>query len=117
MTDSKKKPDTKQATDKDDKPYSVSSSPGTPRTINFQVPNMPNMPDWRKHARHVRSLGVGAVIAVIVLAGLAGYGGAWLQDHGNGGLVTGSVGSGKKVVTSQSQLISQIAKTVGPSVV
>lgn len=57
------------------------------------------------------------IIVVVVVAGLSGFAGAWLQDQSDTGLVTGSVGNGKKVVTSQSQLISQIAKTVGPSVV
>jgi len=53
-----------------------------------------------------------------VVAGLSGYGGAWLQTHHNqGGLIVSSLNGQKKIVTSQSQLISQIAKTVGPSVV
>jgi serine protease Do len=58
------------------------------------------------------------IIAIILVAGLSGYGGARLENHNNpNGLVSTSVGNQKKVVTSQSQLISQIAKNVGPSVV
>lgn len=91
--------------------YSVSSDANSPK------PAMPTMPDWRKHTAHMRSLGVGFIVAVILIAGAAGYGGAWLQNHTDTGLVSGSVGQEKKIVTSQSQLISQIAKTVGPSVV
>jgi S1-C subfamily serine protease len=104
----------------DSKSYSVSSNSGRPRTVSFQVPNMPSMPtmpDWRQHARRVRSLGIGALVAIIVLAGAAGYGGAWLQTPSDNGIVTGDVSNQKKIVTNQSQLISQIAKTVGPSVV
>jgi serine protease Do len=118
----KKTTDTKDSkpaatTASEQKPYSVSSGSQSPRTVSFSVPNMPKMPDWRPHAARVRSLGISVLVAVIVLAGLAGYAGSWLQNHNNSGLVTGSVGSEKKIVTSQSQLISQIAKTVGPSVV
>lgn len=97
-----------------DQAHSVSSKKsGIPETMSFQVPNMPN---WREHAARARRAGIGFIVGVVVLAGLAGYGGSWLQDH-NGGLITGSVGNEKKIVTSQSQLISQIARTVGPSVV
>ena len=95
--------------------HSVSSKDsGAPRTVSFQVPNIP---DWRQHAARARRAGIGFIVGVVVLAGLAGYGGSWLQNHNNSGLLTGSVGNEKKIVTSQSQLISQIAKTVGPSVV
>jgi serine protease Do len=97
-----------------DKPYSISSSA---RNSSKTPLRTLQVPDWRKHTTRLRSLGIGAIAAVIVIAGLAGYGGAWLQNHGNNGLISGNVGNEKKIVTSQSQLISQIAKTVGPSVV
>ncbi|HUY84964.1 MAG TPA: trypsin-like peptidase domain-containing protein, partial [Candidatus Dormibacteraeota bacterium] len=46
------------------------------------------------------------------------YTGAWLQSrHEQNSLLTGSFSGQKKIVTSQSQLISRIAKEVGPSVV
>lgn len=53
-------------------------------------------------------------IAAVILAGFSG---AWLENHNQSGIINTSVGTQKKVVTSESQLISQIAKTVGPSVV
>lgn len=58
------------------------------------------------------------VIVFLVAAFAFGYGGAALQNHtSSDGIITSSVGNQKKIVTSTSQLISQIAKTVGPSVV
>lgn len=97
--------------------YSVSSGGRPARTVSFQVPAMP---DVRRHtdrlSNHLRSLGVGIIIAIILIAGLSGFVGAWIANH-NTGIVSGSVSNEKKIVTSQSQLISQIAKTVGPSVV
>jgi serine protease Do len=59
----------------------------------------------------------GALVLLFVAATLlSGFGGAWLEMRYNqNGL--GSLNGQKKIVTSQSQLISQIAKTVGPSVV
>lgn len=79
--------------------YSVSSKGGG----GWKLPDM--------------SSGVRLIITVVVVGVLSGFGGAWLQGHGNSGLVTSNVGSEKKIVTSQSQLISQIARTVDPSVV
>lgn len=62
--------------------------------------------------------GLCLVVAVVLVAGLSGYGGAWLENYSQQtGLISTGVGDQKKVVTSQSQLISQIAKNVGPSVV
>jgi S1-C subfamily serine protease len=60
-----------------------------------------------------------AVLLVFILvAGLSGFGGAWLETrHNQNTLLSGNLSGQKKIVTSQSQLISQIAKTVGPSVV
>ncbi|MDB5170804.1 MAG: putative HtrA2 peptidase [Candidatus Saccharibacteria bacterium] len=63
----------------------------------------------------LRTAAVAAGIVLVALLG--GAGGAWLENHNDqNGLLT-SVSDQKKVVTNQSQLISQIAKTVGPSVV
>lgn len=81
------------------KPYKVSSQPAK----LYKAPDFINK--------------IKLIVLVVVIAGLSGFGGAWLQDRNSSGLVTDGVGSGKKVVTSHSQLISQIAKTVGPSVV
>lgn len=56
-----------------------------------------------------------ALFAGLIL--VSGFAGARIQSNNSSGLVTGSLNKQKKVVTRQSQLISQIAKTVGPSVV
>jgi len=92
-----------------------SNSAGGPRTVSFNVPAMPRpqlrMPTGR------RAWAGALVIAFVLIAGLSGFAGAALQNHHQDGLLSTNVGNQKKVVTSQSQLISQIAKTVGPSVV
>lgn len=59
------------------------------------------------------------VVIAFVLASLgSGFLGGWLQSNNNQ-VVLGdtSLGSQKQIVTSDSQLITDIAKTVGPSVV
>ena len=99
---------------KDDKEYSVTSKPtGSRRNVTFSVPTLPR-PDIKRHARGP----VGIIVAFILVAGLSGFGGGLLANHSSNGVLTsGSVSTQKKIVSSQSQLISQIAKTVGPSVV
>lgn len=99
---------------KESKAHSVSSTSKPQGDIGF---TRPGMPDWRQHAARVRSAGLGLIIAIVVIGGLSGFGGAWLENHNSNGLASNSVSNQKKIVTSQSQLISQIAKTVGPSVV
>ena len=89
----------KQPKTESKKPYSVSSKGGG----GWALPDV--------------SSGTRLIITVVVVGALSGFGGAWLQGGSNTGLVTGNVNNEKKVVTSQSQLISQIAKTVDPSVV
>lgn len=60
----------------------------------------------------------GAVILVILISLFSGAGGAWLATRGSqSGLLTASLSGQKKIITSQSQLISKIARQVGPSVV
>lgn len=101
------------------KEYSVSStSTGVqepdknsrlPKTLQrVKVPEV-RRPGW---------LGRGLIIAIIV-ALVAGFGGGWIGSsyHEDNGLLSGNLTDQKKVVTSESQLISKIAKTVGPSVV
>ncbi|HEX7633030.1 MAG TPA: trypsin-like peptidase domain-containing protein [Candidatus Saccharimonadales bacterium] len=99
---------------KDDKEYSVTSKPtGSRRNVTFSVPTLPR-PDIKRHARGP----VGIIVAFILVAVLSGFGGGLLANHSSNGVLTsGSVSTQKKIVSSQSQLISQIAKTVGPSVV
>lgn len=60
----------------------------------------------------------GLAVLFILIGALSGAGGAWLVTrNGSNGLVTGSLVGQKKVTTSSSQLISRIAREVGPSVV
>ena len=108
----------KSTTKKADKAYSVSSSHHKPRTVSFTVPTVskPDFSSW--HTPNDGRLRNGVIaVAFLAMAVLAGFSGAWLQSHNSNGLVTASLSDQKKIVTSQSQLINQIAKTVGPSVV
>ena len=92
-----------------------SARPG--RTYSVTVPAIPR-PKMPQFSRMRRGLSVGTVIVVLVAALLGGVVGAWVEGRQNdGGLTTTSFGNQKKIVTSTSQLISQIAKEVGPSVV
>ncbi|HUA13594.1 MAG TPA: trypsin-like peptidase domain-containing protein [Candidatus Sulfotelmatobacter sp.] len=104
-----------------EKAFSVSSG-GAPKPRGQKSPSI-NLPDIKlskvkdipppnKWSANI------LVVAVLIITLIGGYGGAWLENHGNDGSVTyASLGSQEKIVTSQSQLINEIAKTVGPSVV
>ncbi len=96
--------------------HRVSSATGRPpRSYTFTVPTMPR-PDFGRRSAQVRAGLAGLIF--LLLAFISGYGGAALENHNNpSGLLSSGFSNQKKVVTSQSQLISQIAKTVGPSVV
>ncbi|HTB49241.1 MAG TPA: trypsin-like peptidase domain-containing protein [Verrucomicrobiae bacterium] len=95
--------------------YSISSkSARQPRTLSFSVPTL-RRPQLKTPTGGWRN-GVIAVLFILISV-VSGTFGGWLESHNQTGLVSGTVGSEKKVVTSQGQLISQIAKTVGPSVV
>jgi S1-C subfamily serine protease len=88
---------------------SVSKRPGP--SLDIKKPNLARLKNfnWRP---------AGLVAAFLLAAVIFGYAGAALQEHSsNSNIISGTVGNQKKVVTSTSQLISQIAKTVGPSVV
>ena len=89
--------------------------PRVPRTVSFTVPQL-QRPAWGSAGRQRLRIGAVGIIFVLV-AVLGGFGGAWLESRHNSGLVTTGLGNQKKIVTGESQLISQIAKTVGPSVV
>ena len=122
------KPTTKASknTAADDEPvYSVSSdgkaskrtakTSDRPELFTMRVPRpaLPKRPQLSKPRLKAAAL----IVALLVSIGagfLGGYMGAANRDNGG---VTGSLSSQKKIVTSESQLISQIAKTVGPSVV
>jgi serine protease Do len=91
-------------------------SSGKYKTLTFTVPTIrkPNikMPENKK----ARILLV--VLAVILAAVGSGFLGGWVESNGNT-IVLGSnsLGNQKQIVTSDSQLVTDIAKTVGQSVV
>lgn len=60
-------------------------------------------------------MGSGLLFLAAVM--LSGFSGAWLEHQSSDGVSIGNLSDQKRVVASQSQLISHIAKTVGPSVV
>lgn len=60
------------------------------------------------------------VIVGVVISALIGFGAGWLgatKANDGSSVLNGSTSSQKQIVTSESQLINTIAKTVGPSVV
>lgn len=92
------------------------SSRGPSRTYSFTVPTLSRPIVNRPSYSQLRS-GLLALVFLVV-AVLGGFVGAAVENRGNGSdLIGDSLSNQKKIVTSQSQLISQIAKTVGPSVV
>jgi len=84
------------------------------KTLTLTVPTIkkPKLPD-NKRARFAL-----VALAFLLIAVASGFLGGWIGSNGNQ-VVLGntSLGSQKQIVTSDSQLISEIAKTVGPSVV
>jgi len=109
----------------DDALYSVSSAGGgavkNPKPANpddlftMRIPR-PRLPKPRADISRLRVAAL--VVAFLVVLGigfLGGYLGA--ASRQNDGTLTGNLSSQKQVVSSESQLINQIAKTVGPSVV
>jgi hypothetical protein len=113
---------TKQTKSGDSK-FSVSSS-GQSRqgkSLTVALPSLPSQiqnVDWQR-VKHPNRWGARVLaILFIIVSLLGGYVGAWLENHNNNGSVTfADLSNQEKVVTSQSQLIDQIAKSVGPSVV
>jgi serine protease Do len=104
--------------------YSVSSRAASKSrdgiNISFTVPTLNlKKPSFNK-LRNPKVWGIRTlVLAYIITALFFGYIGALIENHGTsiGGVTYASLNGQKKIVTSQSQLINQIAKTVGPSVV
>lgn len=96
------------------KEHSVSSRPR--RSVTLTVPsfNRPRV-DWRPMARRLRA----STLVLALLVGLAGgFLGGWVEGNGsNGTILNGSLSNQEKIVTSESNLINSIAKSVGPSVV
>jgi serine protease Do len=106
--------------------YSVSSvnknSPKRP-TITLSLPTIPTSlkdADWKRATKPKTWNNMTILIVFVVIALVFGYGGALIENGHNtvtGGVTFANLGKQEKVVTSQSQLINQIAKSVGPSVV
>ena len=99
------------------KANSVSTKPSDSRyakTVTLTIPSIkkPKMPE-NKRARFAL-----VALAFLLISIASGFLGGWIGSNGNQ-VVLGdtSLGSQKQIVTSDSQLISEIAKTVGPSVV
>lgn len=98
--------------------HSVTSRPyRSQRSVTLNVPNL-SLPkvDWR----HVTNKAKNGTVALALVVGLiGGLIGGWIggSHDDNASLLTGSLSNQAKVVTSESQLINTIAKSVGPSVV
>lgn len=101
----------------DSKVYSVTSANRRPgKTVSFTVPHI-SKPQLKRPAAQQRRAGLG-LAGFLAAIFLSAFSGAWLQAHfSQANVIGGTLSNQKKVVTSQSQLINQIAKTVGPSVV
>lgn len=84
------------------------------RNLRLTLPRQAFYGGRRPGARELVTAGL---FLLIIL--LSGFSGAWLENRSNhtGLLTVGTLGNQKKIVTSQSQLINQIVKNVGPSVV
>lgn len=98
----------------DSSEHQVSSSRRAGRSVTVTVPTIPK-PDLHRVTSGRWRYGLLA-LAFMLVAFLSGMAGAWVQSN-NSTTVSGTLSNQKKIVTSQSQLISQISKTVGPSVV
>ncbi|MBC7708283.1 trypsin-like peptidase domain-containing protein [Polaromonas sp.] len=102
------------------KPAINSADAPTPtprRSVTLTMPELkrPSLPSYARSSRLRSGL---LAVAFLLTAVLGGIGGGWLESRREANsFSTGALGSQKKVITQQSQLISQIAKTVGPSVV
>lgn len=92
------------------------------KTVSFTLPRVPKPKRPRLASVKHKSIPprwkpvlllVGFVASVL----LSGFAGAWFQARNDDGINSVTVGDQKKIVTSESKLISQIAATVGPSVV
>jgi serine protease Do len=124
MSEDKAKDDISTGSDKSEG-YSVSSSRKKPkhqeRTLTFTIPpiSMPNFRSINFGKNSVQRKAALLVVIFIIITVLSGFSGAWLESriNPNGLVTTASLSGQEKIVTSNGQLISQIAKTVGPSVV
>ena len=112
MEDDKKIDKTKESGN----PSFMSAIRRSGRTVSFTVPTVAKLRLGSPQTR--RGWMIAAVVLFLLATSLSGFAGAWLEGRQDqNSLVGAALSNQKKVVTSQSQLISQIAKTVGPSVV
>lgn len=95
--------------------HTVSSAPAprSGRNISFTIPSLPRV-SLRNIATRTKAFGLVAMLAIGLFGG---YIGAALQEQTGDSLLSGGLSNEKKVVTSESELISSIAKNVGQSVV
>lgn len=106
----------KESSKQDNSEHSISSSRRAARSVTVTVPTIPK-PDMSRVTSGRAGYALLAV-AFVLVAFFSGIAGAWFQSNQSSNQsITASLSNQKKVVTSQSQLISQISKTVGPSVV
>lgn len=117
MADNKENLEQVKDNDKIDK-FTVSSkevSPNNKRTITVSLPNF----SFKKKLKNSKFKLLYTIILIIILSGASGFLGSYIQNNGQNSY--GKIGVGlsnqEKIVTSQSKLISAIAKEVGPSVV
>lgn len=76
-----------------------------------------NQPKLRLRAPSQKMRRGVAVVALLGLCLVSGFSGAWLESRADEQGAAGNIRAEKRVINSQSQLISHIARTVGPSVV
>jgi S1-C subfamily serine protease len=101
-----------------EKSYSVSSRrPGLSSDSRFTVPSLVGLRKTRLSAWHptdfIRTLIITGLVALF--AGF--FGGVYGARSNSDDILHGNLTDQKKIVSSESQLISKIAKSVGPSVV
>jgi serine protease Do len=112
---SKIEPD-KESSTEDLNSVSTKDSNSGSKTYTVTVPSI-KIPKFKKPESKNTMYGIFAAIFIIISLA-SGLVGGWLETrHDNNGLLGTSLSNQKQVVTSDSQLISAIAKTVGPSVV
>ena len=88
----------------------------TAKTVTIMVPNL-RMPKINgPKTERGKYLLIGIMFIIVSL--LSGFLGGYYESHNSfSGVLSNSLSNQKQIVTSDSQLISEIAKTVGPSVV
>ena len=88
----------------------------SPKTVTITVPSIKIPKINGPKTERGRYLLIG--IAFIILSVISGFLGGYYESRNNiNGVLNNSLSNQKQIVTSDSQLISEIAKTVGPSVV